>query len=523
MRTNEFLTKAIRVLFTVLIVWTVFLLVAFHETADVFSSRDFLIEDGGFLILGTLVVFFLYRLNKKAGISIEEFLKKHHRFLLVVSLAILLGWQLYACFGGYFSTGWDAQVIRETVFHEAEGDYQAINHGYFSWFPNNVLLVWIYKQIVTVVDRTVGVGLEYSMVAFQCLLDVITVYLTYRIALDLFHSYRAAWLTFVVAYLFVGLSPWFIIVYSDATGIVLPVLLIRLYQLGLKSDSKRKSILLFLLLGFFAMAGYYLKPQIFITAIAMVLVSALGTIGKGKKDFGTVMRHLLYSGAGVVLFLGIYHAAIVPSLHFDVNKDHTIGWQYYVMMGLNDQTDGAFLIDDYDYTYQFETNAERNTADLQIAKERLSAYGITGMVRHLSRKELLNYGDGTFAWGMEGGFFLDIPFWANNSVSGFMHEVLFPEGKLFMAFTSFKQLIWVTILAMCMFAGKRKWNPEESGSHDEQIESVILLALIGLTVFELIFEARARYLFCYAPVFILTALMGTRNLFHHAGSEKRSI
>ena len=136
------------------------------------------------------------------------------------------------------------------------------------------------------------------------------------------------------------------------------------------------------------------------------------------------------------------------------------------------------------------------------------------MIRHLSRKELMNYGDGTFAWGVEGGFFGEVPFWANNAVSGFMHSLLFPQGRLFMTFISCQQLIWITILAMCIFAGKRKWNPAAVGSQEEQIENVILLALIGLTVFELIFEARSRYLFCYAPVFVLTAVLGVRNLFH---------
>lgn len=135
------------------------------------------------------------------------------------------------------------------------------------------------------------------------------------------------------------------------------------------------------------------------------------------------------------------------------------------------------------------------------------------MVRHLSRKEIVNYGDGTFAWGMEGEFFDGIPSWANNRVSSLMHEILFPEGKLFMTVTSCQQLIWITILAMCMFAAKTK-KKEAVEPHQENVENVIFLSLIGLTLFELIFEARARYLFCYAPVFVLTAVLGVRNLFY---------
>ena len=137
-----------------------FLLVGFHEIANVFTSRQFLLEDGGFLLIGCLFIYLLYCWNRRSGNRIEAFLQKHHRLLLGISLAVLLVWQLYACFGGYFSTGWDAQVIRETIFDEVQGDYDAINKGYFSWFPNNVLLVWIYKTIVSFVNSTAGIGLE---------------------------------------------------------------------------------------------------------------------------------------------------------------------------------------------------------------------------------------------------------------------------------------------------------------------------------------------------------------------------
>ena len=37
-----------------------------------------------------------------------------------------------------------------------------------------------------------------------------------------------------------------------------------------------------------------------------------------------------------------------------------------------------------------------------------------------------------------------------------------------------------------------------------------MLALIGITLFETIFEARARYLFIYAPVYLTVGMMGLR-------------
>lgn len=36
----------------------------------------------------------------------------------------------------------------------------------------------------------------------------------------------------------------------------------------------------------------------------------------------------------------------------------------------------------------------------------------------------------------------------------------------------------------------------------------MMLSIIGLTIFELLFEARARYLFTYAPVYIILGTLG---------------
>lgn len=38
--------------------------------------------------------------------------------------------------------------------------------------------------------------------------------------------------------------------------------------------------------------------------------------------------------------------------------------------------------------------------------------------------------------------------------------------------------------------------------------SVIMLSLIGITVFEALFEVRARYLFIYVPFYCMVAAMG---------------
>lgn len=41
---------------------------------------------------------------------------------------------------------------------------------------------------------------------------------------------------------------------------------------------------------------------------------------------------------------------------------------------------------------------------------------------------------------------------------------------------------------------------------------IVMLAIIGLTIFELIFEARARYLYTYVPLYIILAAAGVQKI-----------
>ena len=43
--------------------------------------------------------------------------------------------------------------------------------------------------------------------------------------------------------------------------------------------------------------------------------------------------------------------------------------------------------------------------------------------------------------------------------------------------------------------------------------TVAYLTLIGLTIFTLLFEARARYLYLYAPYYIILAVIGIETIY----------
>lgn len=62
-------------------------------------------------------------------------------------------------------------------------------------------------------------------------------------------------------------------------------------------------------------------------------------------------------------------------------------------------------------------------------------------------------------------------------------------------------MIWMTILFFNIFT----WHASKN-----KYFCTIMLSILGLTIFELLFEARARYLYIYAPLYIILAVYGFR-------------
>ncbi len=501
-------------IYVLMFLWTLFLVFGMQHVFNFTHSKTFPLENAGFFIIGVAGIVLLFQINTHYGKQIESFLQKNHRLILLISLGVFLAWQIYACYGGYFLSEWDTGVIRETVRLQVNRDYAYLDNGYFSMYPNNMLLVWIFTGVVRLAAFVGYMNWKFSLVVFQCLIDAVSMWLVYRVTIDLTNNQRTAFLTYSTAVLLVGISPWFIVAYSDATGILFPVLIIRLYQLSLKSEKNAAKALWSIILGFVSLAGFFIKPQILIAFIAVILAEVFCLFGKGhrRRLSGFSIRTMCYA-AGIIIFFVSYNYMILPALHFQRDADKAFGWQHYLMMGLNNSTDGAWSEDDYYYTQTFSTNNERNEANIQEAKRRIKEMGIGGLLQHLCRKQLVNYGDGTFAWNVEGKSFSGDPEWAQNRISDFIRSHIKPEGKNYSWFIASKQLIWVMVLFFQLFVFVHSKGTRLYDGDSSTIIITLAMSIIGLTIFNLLFEARARYLFCYAPLFVILFGCGVRNVY----------
>ena len=88
-----------------------------------------------------------------------------------------------------------------------------------------------------------------------------------------------------------------------------------------------------------------------------------------------------------------------------------------------------------------------------------------------------------------------------------LRSIFYDTGDLYIYFSSIRQLVWIFILfAMLLSIGNK---------NDSLTKRVTLFAIAGITLFELLFEVRARYLFIFVPIYIVMAAEGMQCIYNY--------
>ena len=511
MKSYQISKKSIAILF--LIVWAfieVNLLVSQYFISHL-AKRQLDLPNVVFLLIGLACVAVLSGLGrrryKRFRTRIELVITEKAMALLSVSLCLF---QMYLCYNIYFLTDWDVRAVLQCSTGLANNDVPPLCYFYYSIYPHNLLLTYLYSLILKV-NGALGLftsesGL-FSIIAAQCFLSGITAYLVHRVTYEFTQNKILSFFAFGVYSLFIGCSPWFSIPYSDATGIIFPIAIFHSWQLSQKTSSRRMRYSLYALIGLSSYVGFEIKPQIVVITIAIVSLSLWQALSTDRKE-----KSPLVAAIGPAVIVAVF---LVSSNVFGVmtsrnksinpNPEMKFGISHYLMTGWNESSQGLYSDEDVTFSGSFKTKKKRAQANLQVLKRRILDMGFSGVVTQLVRKTLINYGDGSFAWQAEGKFFDTILPEKDPHISPFMRSFYYQNGKNEKLFFSSFQCVWLTVVTLAAFAAMYVFKRADQKG-DEM--SVMLLSLIGLTLFVTLFEARARYLFTYAPIFIVCAAIG---------------
>lgn len=494
---TRIITSGVTMLFAVSTV-LINLIVVFSGTHSWMYKTEGLLAYPIDLVLGVLIItalsfFFANAKNLRGEKTATRFIKK----ACCVAYPLLFYWSCnYA-----FKTGWDVGIIDGTVSELLKSHWTSVGEwysSYFSWYPNNIFLLWC-----TAVLRAVEAGFGlFNSSAFSrvellitCCITIMTSYLMYRV-LCILTSWRMALCGWLLCMTYIAISPWTIVFYSDSIGLIVPIGIFYLYLKEPKTSCAIKWK--WPLLGFLSGIAYILKPQTFIVSIAIVLIHFSLESSRDKRIWiSTIMCVIAFS---VAIFIPSIQKKTLP---LNIDAEQKFGLAHFFMMGLNSETDGVYSQDDVEFSKSFLTVSERTAADISRAKDRLEAYGLIGYIKHIRNKILVTYADGSFAWTREGEFWSEDYPKVNHFVSNRIRSIYC--GSYLEVWRTYSQVFWLGLLFFSVF------SIFDKSAYKNKV-LVLQLSLFGLFLFELLFEARARYIYTYAPIYLILAMVGINSL-----------
>ena len=418
-------------------------------------------------------------------------------------------------------------------------------NGYYSRYANNLFLTYIFLNVYKI-GEVIGIHNGYFLLLFiQSIMFSVGGFLIYKIA-DMYfkEKYKIYSIcTWIIYMLIVGLSSHIVLTYSDGIGMFLSLILTYIIFKLEKDKDKNKinddkekdkllqkgsisKIILILLFTNLSILGYYIKPQIIIISIAYVIIKILNisyltylAIKNKNKDCKNNKRvrkerikkeiiyyiivSILIIITGCIIYTYIRKAN--NSMGINIDKEKRFNITHYAMLGWNPESKGVFTIKDENFSGKYEKLKDREKANLEELKRRITEMGLGGVINQIVRKILTNYNDGTFSgvatfvyirkeYNIEG---------INKELSEFLKNIYYENGKYNMIYTQIMQCLWIGILIFNMFS----YNDGKSTKI-----SIVILGIIGLFIFEILFEARSRYIFIYVPLYIFLGVIGLKNV-----------
>ena len=406
-------------------------------------------------------------------------------------------------------------------------------NGYYSRYANNLFLTYIFLNVYKI-GEVIGIQNGYFLLLFiQSIMFSVGGFLIYKIA-DIYfkEKYKIYSICIWIIYmLIVGLSPHIVLTYSDGIGMFLSLILTYIiFKLEDKDKLLQKSsisrIILILLFTNLSILGYYIKPQIIIISISYVIIKILNIsyltylVIKNKNEdcknnrrvrkerikkeiIYYIIVSILIIITGCIIYTHIRKAN--NSMGINVDKEKRFNITHYAMLGWNPESKGVFTIKDENFSGKYEKLKDREKANLEELKRRITEMGLGGVINQIARKILTNYNDGTFSgvatfvyirkeYNIEG---------INKELSEFLKNIYYENGKYNMIYTQIMQCLWIGILIFNMFS----YNDGKSTKI-----SIVILGIIGLFIFEILFEARSRYIFIYVPLYIFLGVIGLKNV-----------
>lgn len=511
-RLAKALPQGLTLLAALLIVLILTILLGFQ------SAFSFAYESGALLsnlLLMPFVLLFLglcgwaYVLwQKRRGLASPHPLSRR-RFLALLCLgnALLLPVQLVMVRSLWFFPAWDPANCWQTATQLATGQPFTLAE-YFGLCPNNA-------PISLVLTAPMWVGVKLGLAEPFILLPSLGAFLMNLASLfaalsveRITRSRAATLFCYGLSTVFLLLSPYLSVPYTDSYAVLFPILALYFWLTGFRPPLK------WFLVALAASLGAAIKPTVWIVLVALLLVKGFGLLASLPLARNLLKRVL---ASALALLLGLLPGIALEKgatllLSGSAVPQGQLSATHYLMLGMNSKTYGGHSPEDVEYSLSFPTLEERQRANVAKAWERVAARGLPQNLRFFAIKLYKAYNSGTFAFN--GSFLPLITPKRTDPLSLFLRSVYDSKGALNPLYRTVYQGLWLLILVLCalaLFLGRKRYSALP----------VMGLVVLGVSAYLMLFEVWPRYLFLYSPVFVALAALGMREVCGRLGLHRK--
>jgi len=468
----------------------------------------------------SLIIFIIVKLIN-TRFNLYKLISKNEKLIIRSIFILLLIFQIIIIQNSYFKTGFDPGIILEAAEKYAntgvlEGGTYFSNY-YFNVHHNNLFLASIFGIIIKIaMFFNISEGYKILEIISIILVDFSGIIMVKTIGNYTRKNIFKVVGAFIFA-IFIGLSPWFFVPYSDTWSIIFPISILYNYT------KRRKKFHDYLLIGIFSYLGYLIKPTNIIILIAIFILELYKIIFIKKKNFKKILKNALMIFIGIAIII-IFNILVDKVINYENDKRYNLSAYFYLMIGINKESTGTFSVEDMRDSLLINNYEERIAYNKDVFFQRLKEMSSKDIIEFYTKKMLINYNDGTFKWWRDGAFTITYNkdykpityLWGDESViympsnenfiSNILKELYFYNtGNLYYVFSSIMQVIWIFVLILTLMGTIFKRSNYKN--------SIIYLTLIGLTIFVLLFQARSTYLYVYSPYYIIAAIIGMEILY----------
>ncbi|RII42734.1 hypothetical protein DWB68_06225 [Galactobacter valiniphilus] len=403
-------------------------------------------------------------------------------------------------------------MARDTAMALARGEQPNV-YEYFSNYPNNISLVAL-DRIFVALSGWLHVPFDVVVVGFNAIMLGVLSMSASRLARAA-GGKGAGLLAQLFVLLFLATSPWMAVSYTDV-----PVAAFLTAGLALALVPRTPAwtvrvwirwILAAVLIGLAAA----LKPTAWIVVIALVLAGVLAALMRASASGPRASVRPLASALAIAAMAGLVGAGLpqtalrVSELDADrIVAERAFPMAHWMRMGMTQKQlqtahGTVTMYGGYDVVAVAQMRAlatpqERNERSLAAAKEELRELGVLGTARFLVAKTVWTWSDGSFGVWTEGRD-ASAPLKHHSAPARLIQEISSPSGAAYRTHNEAVTGAWFVILLSAAWA---LWIRART------LWPTVVLTLVGVGLFLVMFEARARYLVIILPLVLVLGAVG---------------